>query len=245
MWLLVRHRQSFVFTALNTRPHPVQSPLPGLYPTPRAIKYLPTTIRTRNLAIWITKDSTLHAFNKPQIPKSIWIKVFDYQFPSNPRPRPSVASADRRVGQSCSQQGGIPPRSPPLKLMQRSLHKDTICDIWEVPHKNCFPECILFNNLALDWRKKCNIHTDKCPTLFRTGPLEDREDATHFLWLRDTRVHKVSVRDQLETTPARGQGKHTPSMLGACEFIRLKHDPKGSQQHINHRYKTWIELGFG
>ena len=29
---------------------------------------------------------------------------------------------------------------------------------------------MLFNYLALDWRKKCNIHTSKCLTLFQSDP---------------------------------------------------------------------------
>lgn len=171
-----------IHSLVHTQPQPVQSSVPSLYPTLRAIKYLPTKIRRRNQTSCHLNNKRLHpAFNKPQIPKSIWIKVFDYQFPSNPRPWPSVASADRRVGLCCSQQGGIPPRFPSLTLMQRSLflhrekkqkgtQKDRICNIYEAPHKDCFPECILFNNLALDWRKKCNIHTDKCPTLSHSGP---------------------------------------------------------------------------
>lgn len=53
--------------------------------------------KIRHLFIWITKDFALLLI-KPHIPKSIWIKVFDYQFPSNPRLRPSVASADIRWG---------------------------------------------------------------------------------------------------------------------------------------------------
>lgn len=51
--------------------------------------------KIRHLFIWITEDFALPLL-KPQIPKSIWIKVFDYQFPSNPRLQPSVASADIR-----------------------------------------------------------------------------------------------------------------------------------------------------
>lgn len=51
--------------------------------------------KIRHLFIWIRKDFALLLI-QPQIPKSIWIKVFDYQFPSNPRLRPSVASADIR-----------------------------------------------------------------------------------------------------------------------------------------------------
>lgn len=66
-------------------------------PTLRAVKYLPTHTGARNRTSFHLNNKRLHpAFNKPPIPKSIWIKVFDYQFPSNPRPRPSVASADIR-----------------------------------------------------------------------------------------------------------------------------------------------------
>lgn len=125
VWPLVRHCQSLAFTALCIHNHSLSRAVSSLYPTLRAIKYLPTKIRRRNQTSSHLNNKRLHpAFNKPQIPKSIWIKVFDYQFPSNPRPGPSVASAGRRVGLCCSQQGGIPPRFPFLKLMQRSfLHR--------------------------------------------------------------------------------------------------------------------------
>lgn len=120
------------------QPQPVHNPVPSLYRSLRAIKYLPTKIRGKNQTSCHLNNKRLHpAFNKPQIPKSIWIKVFDYQFPSNPRPWPSVASADRRVGLCSSQQGGIPPRFTSLKLKQRSFftpkgkertQKDWICN---------------------------------------------------------------------------------------------------------------------
>lgn len=110
-----------IHSFVHTQPQPVHSTVPSLYPTPRAIKYLPTKIRRNQTSCHLNNKRLHPAFNKPQIPKSIWIKVFDYQFPSNPRPRPSVDSADRRVGLCCSQQGGIPPRFPSLKLMQRSF----------------------------------------------------------------------------------------------------------------------------
>lgn len=168
------------FTALCTQQlQSVQTKMQSLYPSLRATKYCPTKIRRNKTSCHLNSKRLHPAFNKPQIPKSIWIKVFDYQFPSNPRPWPSVASAGRRVGRRCSQQGGIPPPFPSLKLVQsplfyskwkRKTQKGTICSICKTHHKYYFPECILFNNSAADRRKKWNIDTDKCPALFHAGP---------------------------------------------------------------------------
>lgn len=139
-------------------------------PSSTESKYLPTKRRANKTSCHLNNKRLHPSFNKPQIPKSIWIKVFDYQFPSNQRPRPSVASADRRAGLRNSQQGGIPPCFPSLELMQRSFYytkrkrmtqKHRICCIFEAPHWDCFSECIFFNNSASDWRKKCSIHTNK------------------------------------------------------------------------------------
>lgn len=85
------------FTALCTQQlQSVQTKMQSLYPSLRATKYCPTKIRRNKTSCHLNSKRLHPAFNKPQIPKSIWIKVFDYQFPSNPRPWPSVASAGSR-----------------------------------------------------------------------------------------------------------------------------------------------------
>lgn len=93
--VVVGHCQSSAFTASCAHNHKLSRA--PCHPTLRAVKYLPTKIRGRNQTSLHLNNKRLHpSFNKSQIPKSIWIKVFDYQFPSNPRPWPSVASADIR-----------------------------------------------------------------------------------------------------------------------------------------------------
>lgn len=170
--VVVGHCQSSAFTASCAHNHKLSRA--PCHPTLRAVKYLPTKIRGRNQTSFHLNNKRLHPpFNKSQIPKSIWMKVFDYQFPSNPRPWPSVASAD--IQSACAvasreefhhtfiSQANTDILFTP-KQKERT-QKDRILNFY-VLHKDCFPECILFNNLALDWTKKCNIHTDKCPTPF-------------------------------------------------------------------------------
>lgn len=109
-----------------------------------ALKCLQTRIGLRNQPSFHLNDKRLHpAFNKLQIPESILIKVFDYQFPSNPRPRPSVATADMRSG--CSQRGGIPPHFwiSAANTDSRFLMKQKVGTQICVPCKHNRPWCIL------------------------------------------------------------------------------------------------------
>lgn len=118
-------------------------------------------------------------FNKPPIPESILIKVFDYQFPSNPRPRPSVAAADTGSGWSYSQQGGNSSTRLPFCSSHRHLRFNK--------NKKYWPSSVYLTNTDLlgvscsiiqlrTEGKICNIHFDKCPMLFHSGPWMDWEN---------------------------------------------------------------------
>lgn len=112
------------------------------------------------------------------------------------------------IGLCCSLQGGIPPHFPSLRLIQTHI-TDTYLSISTpkqkertqkyLPYKDCFSEYMLFNYLALDWRKKCNIHTSKCLTLFQSDPWR-AERMPHTS--SDSLSHQLWV--QIVTTPAYG-----------------------------------------
>lgn len=95
-------------------------------PTLCAAKYLPTRTGARNQTSFHLNNKRLYpAFNKPPIPKSIWIKVFDYQFPSNPRPRPSVACADIRSAGAAASGEEFQHTSSFLQLTHTKLRERT------------------------------------------------------------------------------------------------------------------------
>lgn len=60
---LVRHCQSFKFSAFCTNPQPVRCTMPSLHPATRANIYKLKWEQIRHPAIWITKDFTLLLIN--------------------------------------------------------------------------------------------------------------------------------------------------------------------------------------